>query len=159
MRFSIIAVVLIMLGAVLANGQTTDPKKLKDQITGDASGKAGSNPLCKLFTPTEIAAYVGAQVGPGENAVGGCNWHNKNYSAFGTVSVVPKNYFPLPTEVKGFKRLPNIGSKGYVEPDSTSWGAAAIVEDVAVVVLVSGKTATEAAAVALLEETIKRRKQ
>lgn len=159
MRYSIIAAASVMLFAALAHGQTTDPKKLKDQLTGDAKGQASANPQCKLFTQAEIDAYVGTQVGPGENAAGGlgCWWHNKNYSASATVSVVPPNYFPEPTEVKGFKRLPNIGSRGWVAPDS-GWSAGAVVGDAAIVVGVSGKGETEASAVSLLQETIKRRK-
>ncbi len=159
MRYSIIAVALVTLFATFANGQTTDPKLLKDQLTGDAKGKASTNPQCKLFTQVEIAAYVGAQVGSGENAAGGlgCYWHDKAYGASATVSVVPPNYFPEPTEVKGFKRLPNVGSKGWVAPDS-GWSAGAVVGDAAIVVGVSGKMASEASAVALLQEAIKRRK-
>lgn len=159
MRYSSVAVAFAMLLAVSANGQTTDPKKLKDQLTGDAKGQPSGNPQCKLFTQAEIAAYVGAQVGPGENAAGGagCNWHDRDYGASATVSVVPPNYFPEPTEVKGFKRLPGVGSKGWVAPDS-GWSAGAVVKDAAVVVIVSGKKATEASAVALLLEAIKRRK-
>ena len=162
MRYSIIAfaLVMLMLFTALANGQTPDPKKLKDQLTGDANGQASANPQCKLFTQAEIAAYVGAQVGSGENAAGGlgCTWRNKNYSAYATVSVVPPNYFPEPSEMKGFKRLPNVGNRGWVAPDS-GWTAAAIVQDAAVVVGVSGKAATEASAVGLLQEAIKRSKQ
>ena len=160
MRYSIPAATLAMLLAASANGQTTDPKKLKDQITGDAKGQPSANPQCKLFTQAEIAAYVGAQVEAGENAAGGagCNWHDKAYGASVTVSVVPPSYFPEPTEVKGFKRLPEVGSKGWVAPDS-GWSAGAVVKDAAVVVVVSGKKATEASAVALLQEAIKRRKQ
>lgn len=160
MRYSNIATVaLAMLLAASANGQATDPKKLKDQITGDAKAPASVNPQCKLFTQAEIAAYAGAPVGPGENAASGfgCNWHDKSYAASVGVSVVPKNYFPEPDGVKGFKRLPAVGSRGWVAPDS-GWSAGAIDKDMAVVVVVSGKTATEASAVALLQEAIKRRK-
>jgi hypothetical protein len=160
MRYSIAtAVVLAMLTAASANGQT-DPKKLKDQLTGDAKGAASGNPQCKLFTQAEITAYVGAQVGPGENAAGGagCNWHDKDYEARAMVTVVPPNYFPQPTLVKGFKRLPDVGSKGWVAPDS-GWSAGALAQDVAIVVVISGKTATEASAVRLLQEVIKRRKK
>jgi len=57
-----------------------------------------------------------------------------------------------------FKRLPDVGSKGWVAPDS-GWSAGAVVQDVAVVVVISGKTATEASAVALLREAIKRLKR
>ncbi len=161
MRYSnIAAVALAMLFAVSANGQQANPRKLKEQLTGDAKGPASGNPHCKLFTEAEIAAYVGAPVGPGENAAGGagCNWHRKNSEAFATVSVVPSSYFPQPDLVKGFKRLPDVGSKGWVAPDS-GWSAGAVVQDVAVVVVISGKTATEASAVALLREAIKRLKR
>ena len=160
MRYLITAVTLAMLLATSANGQTTNPKKLKDQLTGDAKGQPSANPQCMLFTQAEIAAYAGAQVGPGENAAGGagCNWHDNSYGASVTVSVVPPNYFPEPTEVKGFKRLPGVGSKAWVAPDS-GWSAGAVAQDAAVVVVVSGKKATEASAVALLQETMKRRKK
>lgn len=160
MRYSIVAAALATLLAGSAHGQATDPKKLKDQITGDARGQPTVNPQCRLFTPAEIAAYAGAQVGPGENAASGagCNWHDKSYGASVTVSVVPPNYFPEPTDVKGFKRLPEVGSKAWVAPDS-GWSAGALTQGAAVVVVVSGKNATEASAVALLQEAIKRRKQ
>ena len=160
MRYLIAAVTLAMLLAASANGQTTNPKKLKDQITGDVRGQPSANPQCMLFTQAEIAVYAGAQVGPGENAAGGagCNWHDKSYGAAVTVSVVPPNYFPEPTEVKGFKRLPGVGGKGWVAPDS-GWSAGAVAQGAAVVVIVSGKNATEASAVALLQEAMRRRKQ
>lgn len=155
-------VVVVTLAALLttpASAQTPDPKKLKDQITGNAKAPPSANPQCMLFTPTEIAAYAGAEVGVGENSAGGlgCNWHNKTYSASVTVSVVPPNYFPEPSAVKGFKRLPGIGSKAWVAPDS-GWSAGAVVQDKAVVVVVSGAKSTEAAAVALLQEALKRHK-
>ena len=160
MRYLIAALTLAMLFATSAIGQTTDPKSLKDQFTGDAKGQPSANPQCNLFTQTEIAAYVGAEVGVGENAAGGagCNWHDKSYGASVTVSVVSPNYFPEPTEVKGFKRLPEVGSKGWVAPD-LGWSAGAVVQGAAVVVVVSGKKATEASAIALLQEAIKRHKE
>ena len=159
MRITITAVALAMLLVASASGQTTDPKKLQDQITEDARSPSSANPQCKLFTPSEITAYAGAQVGPGENSAGGagCNWHDKSYAASVTVSVVPPNYFPEPTGVKGFKRLPEVASKAWVAPDS-GWSAGAVVQDAAVVVVVSGQKATEASAIALLQEAIKRRK-
>lgn len=159
MRYLLFVITFATLLTTSAHAQTPDPNKLKDQITGNAKAAPSANPQCKLFTPTEIAAYAGAEVGPGENSAGGlgCNWHNKTYSASVTVSVVPPNYFPEPTAVKGFKRLPGVGSKGWVAPDS-GWSAGAVVQDKAVVVVVSGAKSTEAAAVALLQEAIKRRK-
>jgi len=141
-------------------GQQTESKQLKDQLTGDAKGQASANPQCRLFTPAEIATFVGVQVGPGENAAGGagCSWFDKDDEASAMVTVVPPSYFPQPTLVKGFRRLPDVGSKGWVAPDQ-GWSAGALVQDVAVVVVISGKAATEASAVRLLQEVIKRRKK
>lgn len=159
MRYSrATAVALVLLIAVSAHAQQMDPHKLKDQLTGDAKGSAASNPQCKLFTQAEIAVYVGAPVGPGENAAGGagCNWHDTDYEASATVTVVPPNYFPEPKLVKGFKRLPDVGNMGWVAPDD-GWSAGALVQDVAIVVGISGKTSTEASVVKLLQEVIKRR--
>ncbi|TKB64416.1 MAG: hypothetical protein E8D48_01905 [Nitrospira sp.] len=159
MRYSrAIAVALVLLIAVSAHAQQTDPRKLKDQLTGDAKGLAASNPQCKLFTQAEISVYVGVPVGPGENAAGGagCSWHDSDYEASATVTVVPPNYFPEPKLVKGFKRLPDVGDKGWVAPDD-GWSAGALVQDVAIVVGISGKTSTEASVVKLLQEVIKRR--
>ncbi len=159
MRYShAAAIALTMLIAVSAQAQQTDPHKLKDVLTGDSKGSAASNPQCKLFTPAEVATYVGVPVGPGENAAGGsgCLWYDANDEASVTVTVVPPNYFPEPKLVKGFKRLPDVGSRGWVAPDD-GWSAGALVQDVAIVVGISGKTATEPSAVRLLQETIKRR--
>ncbi len=154
------AAALTMLIAASANGQPVDPNKLKDQITGDAKGRAAVNPQCRLFTVAEITVLVGAPVGPGENAAGGlgCSWHSKDYAARASVSVVPLNYFPEPSAVPGFKLLPGIGSRGWAAPDD-GWSAGAVVQDVGVVVGISGKAATEAAAVGMLRQAIERRKK
>ncbi|MEO9103106.1 MAG: hypothetical protein ABJB17_02640 [Burkholderiales bacterium] len=154
------AAVLAMLVAASANAQPVDPNKLKDQITGDAKGPAAANPQCKLFTVAEITALVGAPVGPGENAAGGlgCSWHSKDYAARASVSVVPPNYFPEPSGVRGFKPLPGIGSRGWAAPDD-GWSAGAVVQDMGVVVVISGKAATEASVVGMLRQAIERRKK
>jgi hypothetical protein len=159
MRYSsVTAVALVLLIAVSAHAQQMDPHKLKDQLTGDSKGSAVSNPQCKLFTQAEIAVYVGVPVGPGENAAGGagCIWYDAGDEVSVTVTVVSPNYFPEPKLVKGFKRLPDVGDKGWVAPDD-GWSAGALVQDVAIVVGISGKTSTEASVVKLLQAVIKRR--
>ncbi|MBC7499066.1 MAG: hypothetical protein H7315_00940 [Herminiimonas sp.] len=150
-------IVLALLCTAAASLAQTNPNTLKDQLTGDAKGSAAANPQCKLFTRAEVAAYVGMPVGPGQNNSGGagCRWSYKEYEAWATVSVVPPNYFPEPNEVKGFKRLPSVGKKAWVAPDS-GWSAGAIVGDKAFVVVVYGKNASELAAVSMLQEAIKR---
>ncbi len=151
-------VLLALLSAATASVSQTDPNRLRDQLAGDAKSTAAANPQCKLFTQAEVSAYVGMPVGPGQNNSGGagCRWSYKEYEAWATVSVVTPNYFPEPTEVKGFKRLPAVGRKAWVAPDS-GWSAGALVGDAAIVVVVYGKKATEAAAVSMLQEAIKRR--
>lgn len=158
-----ITTALVILAALLtgsASAQQPDAKKLKDQLTGDAKAAASSNPQCRLFTVAEISSYAGASLGRGENAGGGngCMWSDKDDEASAMVSVVPAQYFPEPKLVKGFKRLPAVGTRGWVAPDS-GWSAGALVLDEAVVVEISGKKATEASAIALLQEVIKRRKK
>lgn len=154
------AIIAATLLTVSVSAQQPDPKKLKDQLTGDAKATASANPQCKLFTQAEISALAGAPLGPGENAGGGtgCSWTDKDYESSAMVQVVPARYFPEPRLVKGFRSLPGIGTKAWVAPDS-DWSAGALVQTEAVVVVLRGKKATEASAVALLREVIKRRKQ
>jgi hypothetical protein len=152
--------VTLTILASVASAQTNDPNKVKDQLTGDANGRATSNPQCKLFTPVEISAYLGSSVGAGQNAAGGagCSWSDKDYEAQAIVTVVGPEYFPEPSLVKGFKRLQGIGKKAWVAPDS-GWSAGALLDDSAVVVNLDSEKASEASVVALLQETLKRRKK
>lgn len=148
----------VLAGSTLA--QSNDPKKIKDHLTGDAKGSATANPQCKLFTPGEISAYLGTPVGAGQNAAGGagCSWTDKDDEVQAILTVVGPNYFPEPSLVKGFKRLQGIGKKAWVAPDS-GWSAGALFDDLAIVVNLDGKKASEASVVAFLQEAIKRRKR
>ena len=161
MRYpGIAAIVATTLLAVSAHAQQPDPRKLKDQLTGDSRASASANPQCKLFTQADISALVGAKLGPGENAAGatGCSWTDKDYESSALIQVVPARFFPEPHLVKGFRRLPGIGTKAWVAPDA-DWSAGALVDTEAVVVALRGKKATEASAIALLQEVIRRRKR
>jgi hypothetical protein len=161
MKQWIVVLSAMVLAASSVGAADVDPKKLMDQLTGDAKGSAAGNPHCKLFTPAEVAKYLGQPVEAGQNAAGGsgCQWSaKKDDSADAMVQVVPARYFVAPSQAKGFRRLPSIGSKGFVAQDWGGFSAGAIVGDAGIVVNVSGKTAKEDAAIALLEKTIKRRK-
>jgi hypothetical protein len=72
------------------------------------------------------------------------------------VIVVPAQYHERPSLAKGFKEMPDIGTKGFVAPDMGGWVAGAIVGNEAVKVVVAGPKATETNAVSLLKEAIKR---
>ena len=156
----VVCVTLLSASSVEA-ADAVDPKKLADVLTGDAKGAAANNPQCKLFSSAEIAQYLDQPVDAGQNSAGGsgCQWlAKKDDSADAVVQVVPARYFAEPSGSKGFKPLPNIGTKGFVAPQWGGWSAGAIVGEVGIWVNLSGKTAKESAAIALLQETIKRRK-
>ena len=118
------AIVIALPCAAAASGAQSDPKTLKDQLTGDAEGSAAPNPQCKLFTQAEGAGCVGAPVAQGQNNGGGagCRWSHKEFEAWATVGLVAPNYFLEPDPVKGVKRLPALGKRARVAPDS-GWSA------------------------------------
>ena len=143
-----------------ACAQAAEPAKLKDALTGDAKRSAAANPQCQLFSPAEISTYLGVSVGPGKNAAGGagCQWTDKNDEADAIVTVVAAKYYEEPSLVKGFKRLPGLGKKAWVAPDA-GWRAGVLLDDVAILVSLDGKKASEASTQAFLQEALKRRKR
>jgi hypothetical protein len=154
------AILVALAGLGFATMAQTDPKKLKDTLTGDAKGSAANNPQCKLFTPAEIAGYLGTTVGAGENAAGGsgCSWHDKDYEVLAYVNVIGPDYYVEMSGAKGFERLQGIGKKAWVAADS-GWTAGALFDDSAFVVNLDSPKASKAAVVALLQEAVKRRRK
>lgn len=141
-----------------AAGQT-DAQKTAAALSGADKLAAEKNPQCKLFTPAEIAKFVGEAVSPGRDAAmgSGCQWLALNGSGNVLVQVVPARYHEPPSAADGFKRVPDVGGKGFVVPEMGGWGAGAIAGEQAVRVSLAGAAASEANAIALLTETIKRR--
>lgn len=158
----LILVLVLMAPAVVAQSPAVpkDAQKLKDILTGDAKGAASANPQCKLFTPAEIAGYLGKPVLAGRNAgMGfGCQWVSADDEADAMVSVVPKEYHERPTLAPRFKALPEPGDKGFVVPELGGWAAGTIVGDKAVKVSLEGPKASEESAVAFLREAVRRAK-
>jgi hypothetical protein len=152
--------VLAATCALTVQAQPSEAKKALDRLTGDAKAPASANPQCKMFSPAEIKGFLGAAVGAGENAAGGagCMWSDKTDEFSAIVTIVGARYYEEPSLVKGFKRLPGIGQKAWVAPDG-GWRAGAVDGDAAVMISLSGKTASEAGAVAMLQEAIKRRRK
>lgn len=140
----------------------TDAQKVAAGLTGDDKQAAADNPQCRLFTPVELATYIGEPVAAGRNAMGGCQWVATRTRSDGSqgsvmVVVVPARYHERPTLAKGFRDVPDVGEKGFVAQDLGGWVAGAIVGKDAVRVALDGQTASEANAIALLKEAIKRR--
>jgi hypothetical protein len=151
-------VLLVTLAGGIAWAQPMSPGKTRDVLTGDAKGSAAANPQCRMFSPAEIAGYLGTSVGPGKNAAGGagCQWTAKTDEADAILTIVPARHYEEPSLVKGFKRLPGLGKKAWVAPDA-GWRAGVLLDDVAILVSLEGGKANEANVVAFLREALKRR--
>jgi maltose-binding protein MalE len=152
----------LLIGFILAAGAVSaqDPKKTAAQLTGDAKGSAANNPVCKLFTAAEASKYVGKTVGDGKNAAmgSGCQWATKDYEGDMMVQIVPASYHEQPKLAKGFQAMPELGTKGFAVPEMGGWKAAVIRGKESIIVTVAGPAASQKTAVALLKETLSRRK-
>ena len=139
----------------------SDAQKTAAALTGDDKLAAADNPQCKLFTPAEIAKYIGERVSAGRSAMGGCQWLTTTTRADGSkgdvmVVVVPARYHERPTLAKSFKEVPDVGARGFVAQDMGGWVAGAIAGTDAVRVTIDGAAASETNAIALLKESIRR---
>lgn len=130
-----------------------------EAMAAQLQGTAADNPLCRLFTPAELAAYVGEPLERGENAAmgTGCMWWAADGEGDVLIQVAPKDYHANPYLAEGYKELPDVGTDGNVSQAMGGWVAAAVVGEETVVASVTGKTADAGQAEALLRETIARR--
>jgi len=138
----------------------TDPRKLAAALSGEEQAAADKNPQCKLFTPGELLKFVGKPLAPGSVAAlgSGCQWPATSGDGSALIQVVPARYHEPHSGAPGFKKLPDVGTRGFVENDM-GWTAGAIVGSESVVVSVTGPAANAATAIALLKETITRKGQ
>ena len=136
----------------------TDPQKLAAALRGEDQAAADKNPQCKLFSPGELSKFVGMPLAPGRVAAmgSGCQWLASSGDGSALIQVVPARYHEPHSGAPGFKKLPDIGNRGFVENDM-GWRAGAITGSESVVVSVSGPAANAATAIALLKETITRK--
>ena len=150
---------LVLLATSAVFAQPKDAQRTKDVLTGDARAPASANPQCALFKPAELERYVGKSLRPGRNAGGGagCQWVATDDEGDVIVTVVAARHHEPRSLAKGYVTLPAIGSKGFVVPEMGGWVASAIVGEESVLVSVDGPKASEAQAIALLQETIRRR--
>jgi hypothetical protein len=151
----------MLIGCLLAAAVSAqDPKKTADQLTGDAKGSAANNPVCKLFTAAEASKYVGKTVGDGKNAAmgSGCQWAAKDYDGDMMVQIVAASYHVEPKLAKGYQAMPGLGTKGFVVPEMGGWKAAVIRGNESILASVAGPAANEQTVVAILKETLARRK-
>ena len=163
-RRALLALTLASAISSACGGATTEAPRPETPSTAtvpaaDPSGAQADNPQCKLFTAAEIAKYIGEPVSPGQNAAlgTGCQWLAADGTGDVIVAVVPSSYHEPPSTVAGYRVLGDVGVKGFVAPQLDGWVAGAIVGEDAIRVSAAGATASEASAVSLLQDTIKRR--
>ncbi len=153
----VLSLLLTYLTACQAQTKS-DAEKLARVLKGDDKNSAANNPVCKLFTKAEASAYIRATVKTFVNAAGGsgCQWEVGDGNGRMLIQVVPQDYFESPSRMKGYKELPDLGRKGFVAPDQ-GWTAGAIIKGEGVYADIDSKGATEAKAIELFKETLKRR--
>jgi hypothetical protein len=142
-------------------GRAADPtpEELADILTGDAAGVAADNPQCELFTPDEIAEFLGQPVSAGANAgMGmGCQWVALDEDGDAMVTVVPADYAERPTLADGFREAHEIGPDAFVVPEFGGWAAGVVSGDSFVRVSLAGPAADEARTLSMLAEAVRRR--
>jgi hypothetical protein len=166
MRHAPYSLALVFTVGLAACGQSgssaaQQAQQTADALTGDAASDAANNPQCKMFTLTEIATYLGAPAKLGTNAAmgTGCQWTGvtNNGAQFVMLQIVDARYHEPPSaSVAGYKKLADVGTRGFVVPGIGGWQAGAIQGDKSINVVTSGATTSEAQAVAFLREVLKR---
>lgn len=116
--------------------------------------------MCKLFSAHEASAYSGKSLEAGKNAAmgSGCQWAAADGNGMTMISAVPMEYADSPSLAPGFRELPQLGKGGYVAADMGGWIAGAAQGKDFVGIVVTGPNASEKTAIALMTETLKRRK-
>ncbi len=108
----------------------------------------------------EIATYFGAPAKLGTNAAmgTGCQWVGitSDGSSFVMLQIVDAGDHSPPKAAPGFKKLADVGIKGFVVPQIGGWQAGAIQGDKSINVITSGTTTSEAQTIAFLREALNR---
>ena len=161
-RYIAAGVFLVLITACQKTGAPEDAKQLAGVLSGDTKGTAATNPLCKLFSADEVSAYSGKKLPAGRNAAmgSGCQWAdlNSDDNAQVLIQAVPMEYADNPSGAPGFRELPDLGKGAYVAADMGGWSAGAPQGGDFVGIIVAGPNANEKVAIALMQETLKRRK-
>jgi hypothetical protein len=165
MRPTTQGIILALILGLAACGQSASTtarraQQTADTLTGDAAGAAADNPQCRMFTPAEISTYLGApaKIGPNAAMGSGCQWTGmaNDGASFVMLQIVAARDHSPPSAAPGFKKLADIGTKGFVVPQMSGWQAGAIQGDTSINVTISGASVSEARTTALLREAVKR---
>lgn len=158
-RFIVAGVVAMLATACTPSGAPAEAKQLASVLSGGAQGGAAANPVCKLYSAAEATVYAGMKLAAGDTAAlgTGCQWAAVDGGGMTMVQVVAMKDANHPSGAPGFREMPNLGKGAYVAEDMGGWIAGAPQRAEFVIVVVSGPNASEKTAVALMNETLKRR--
>ena len=150
----IVAAFGCMAAACDRPGAPAEARKTASAVHADYPTNA--NAECKLFSPAEIAGYIGEPVLAGQNVAGGCQWLAKDGSGDVIVAAILPVHHEPPKLAGGCQPLAAPGADGFTAPYLGGWIAGAIVSDRALRVSVDGQAASRASALALLTDAAKR---
>jgi predicted small lipoprotein YifL len=158
MNKATVVLALIALSGCGTGGPPDNAQQTADALTGDAKGNASANPTCALFSAEEVGAYIGEPVKSADNAAmgQGCSWTAQDDDGQVTIAVVPAQYEERATAADGFRNVPEVGQNGFVVPDLGGWVAGAVSGKSFYRVTIAGKAASDAQALALLKDVMKR---
>ena len=122
-----------------------------------ATGAASTDPVCRLYSSDDAAHYIGKPANDGDLSMGGCQWIAKDGNGNMMIQVVGARYNEIPKGSPGYRNLTDIGSDGFVATFMDGWLAGTVIDGTAIRASVSGTGVSDATAIALLKETIKRR--
>jgi hypothetical protein len=111
---------LVFAGLLTAcGGGQTEAQKTASMLSGADKLAADKNPQCKLFTPAELAKFVGTPLTAGRDAAmgSGCQWVAVSGTGSALIQVVPAQYHEPHSGAKGFREVPDVGSRGFVEQE------------------------------------------
>ena len=137
----------------------SDARKLAATLSGEDKGGASRSPQCQIFTPADLSKILGVPFERGRDAAMGgvsCQWLARSADGYAMVIVVDGHDYEAHTKAPGFKTISGIGTRAFVENEN-GWSAGALVGSQAFLAEFKGPGESEAKAIALLKELIKRK--
>lgn len=129
-RFLLMTTVLsaAVLAAGCSHGSDSDQaKQLAQGITQTmASGQIATSKACKLLTPEEVSAVLGATVDAGHDWNIGCEWRAGDKAV--QVVVARANDWEPMAKSAGGESVPGVGKEAFVGPELGSFKAGALTD-------------------------------
>ena len=155
------ATTAIGICAILAacSRPSSDAAATADALRSSTSttGAASTDPICRLYSSDDAAHYIGKPANDGTLSMGGCQWIAKDGNGDMMIQIARAQDNEKPESSKGYRKLPDVGTDGFVSTFMDGWLAGTVTGGKTVRASVSGSGVSEATAIALLKETIKRR--